>query len=204
MIGAFRRNLLFFNPSRIETPSVVDDFISNHPSQPHYLFPSRYIQLSRCVLHRRSWITTIPSMERTFTTSWLKFGRVQHRLVFPCCNPLPSTTNADLKSTVGWAGGVQWVWAPTTFGFLRDRTALANEIRCHSGSPPQKGIATYSLSSNRQNVNAHALYNAVFNTWRRSKNQIGYWLPPFAIAYFTLDWAIKKYTPSLPWQNHQN
>jgi ubiquinol-cytochrome c reductase subunit 8 len=39
---------------------------------------------------------------------------------------------------------------------------------------------------------AHAYYNAVFNTFRRSRNQFLYVVPPFVAAYFVLDWAEKK------------
>ncbi|KAK8083916.1 hypothetical protein PG996_002697 [Apiospora saccharicola] len=37
---------------------------------------------------------------------------------------------------------------------------------------PERGIITYSLSSNRQNVLAGAAHAAVFNTWRRFAGQV--------------------------------
>lgn len=40
---------------------------------------------------------------------------------------------------------------------------------------------------------AHAYYNAIFNTFRRSKNQVLYVVPPFVIAYFLMDWAEQRY-----------
>ncbi|KAM5460192.1 Cytochrome b-c1 complex subunit 8, mitochondrial [Microsporum ferrugineum] len=55
-----------------------------------------------------------------------------------------------------------------------------------------KGITTYSLSQNRQRPTAGMLYNAFFNTYRRSKAQILYVLPPFIAAYALMDWATKK------------
>ncbi|KAM5434289.1 Cytochrome b-c1 complex subunit 8, mitochondrial [Microsporum ferrugineum] len=57
---------------------------------------------------------------------------------------------------------------------------------------PMKGITTYSLSQNRQRPTAGMLYNAFFNTYRRSKAQILYVLPPFIAAYALMDWATKK------------
>lgn len=60
------------------------------------------------------------------------------------------------------------------------------------GSQTQKGIAAYTLSSNRQRPFAGALNAAIFNTWRRTKNQILYVLPPFVIAYSLMQWAIER------------
>lgn len=39
---------------------------------------------------------------------------------------------------------------------------------------------------------AGALYNAVFNTYRRTYHQILYWLPPLVLAYVTMEWAVEK------------
>jgi ubiquinol-cytochrome c reductase subunit 8 len=39
---------------------------------------------------------------------------------------------------------------------------------------------------------AGALKAAIFNTYRRSKDQILYWLPPFVIAYAVMQWAIER------------
>ncbi|KIV97475.1 hypothetical protein PV10_01226 [Exophiala mesophila] len=60
------------------------------------------------------------------------------------------------------------------------------------GSPAQKGIVTYALSPNRQSPMAGAMYNAVFNTYRRTYHQILYWLPPLVLAYVTMEWATEK------------
>jgi len=60
------------------------------------------------------------------------------------------------------------------------------------GSQTQKGITTYSISANRQSPLAGTLNAAIFNTWRRFKAQALYVIPPFAIAYATMNWAIEK------------
>ncbi|MCJ1462143.1 ubiquinol--cytochrome-c reductase subunit 8 [Pseudocyphellaria aurata] len=60
------------------------------------------------------------------------------------------------------------------------------------GSPTQKGIISYALSANRQRPLAGTAHAAIFNTWRRFKAQALYFIPPFAIAYLAVDWAIKK------------
>ncbi|MCJ1285645.1 hypothetical protein MMC26_004986 [Xylographa opegraphella] len=60
------------------------------------------------------------------------------------------------------------------------------------GSQTQKGITTYSISANRQAPLAGTLHAAIFNTWRRFKAQALYVIPPFAIAYATMNWAIEK------------
>ena len=61
------------------------------------------------------------------------------------------------------------------------------------GSPPQKGVTTYALSANRQNPLAGTAQAAVFNTFRRSRNQIMYWAPPLLIAYYAMNWAVERY-----------
>ncbi|KAL9108492.1 MAG: hypothetical protein Q9227_006707 [Pyrenula ochraceoflavens] len=60
------------------------------------------------------------------------------------------------------------------------------------GGRPQKGITSYSLSPNRQNPLAGTLHAAIFNVYRRTKNQIWYWLPPMVGAYLIMDWAEKR------------
>ena len=52
---------------------------------------------------------------------------------------------------------------------------------------------TYALSPNRQRPLAGAARNAVFNTFRRTSHQIGYWLPPILIAYYAMHWATERY-----------
>ena len=63
----------------------------------------------------------------------------------------------------------------------------------NTGSQPQKGVTTYALSPNRQRPLAGAARNAIFNTFRRTSHQIGYWLPPILIAYYSMHWAIERY-----------
>ncbi|KAI9748137.1 MAG: hypothetical protein M1815_003586 [Lichina confinis] len=60
------------------------------------------------------------------------------------------------------------------------------------GSPQQKGIVTYSLSSNRQRPLAGILNAAVFNTWRRFRGQVLYFAPPLVLAYLVMDWATQR------------
>lgn len=40
---------------------------------------------------------------------------------------------------------------------------------------------------------AGAYYNAVFNVYRRTYNQILYWLPPLVLGYVLMEWATEKY-----------
>ncbi|KAI2772739.1 cytochrome b-c1 complex subunit 8 [Daldinia loculata] len=57
---------------------------------------------------------------------------------------------------------------------------------------PQRGIITYGLSPNRQNIFAGAAHDAVFNTWRRFSAQVLYWAPLLLGAYYAMDWAIRR------------
>ncbi|KAK7551606.1 ubiquinol-cytochrome c reductase complex subunit [Phyllosticta citricarpa] len=57
---------------------------------------------------------------------------------------------------------------------------------------PQSGIVAYGLASNRQRALGGALHNACFNTWRRSKAQVLYWVPSFVGGYWLLNWAIER------------
>lgn len=65
------------------------------------------------------------------------------------------------------------------------------------GSPPQKGVTSYSLSSNRQAPLAGTLHNAIFNTWRRFRNQVLFVVPPFVAAYMIIGWAKERYVWNL-------
>jgi hypothetical protein len=60
------------------------------------------------------------------------------------------------------------------------------------GSQTQKGVASYSLSANRQRPLAGTLNAAIFNTWRRFSHQVLYFAPPLVIAYVTMQWAIER------------
>ena len=54
------------------------------------------------------------------------------------------------------------------------------------------------MSPNRQKPLAGAARNAVFNTFRRTSYQIGYWLPPLALAYYAMHWATEWYGMRMP------
>ncbi|KAI9665328.1 MAG: hypothetical protein M1831_001765 [Alyxoria varia] len=60
------------------------------------------------------------------------------------------------------------------------------------GSQPQKGITTYSLSSNRQKPLAGAWHAAIFNSWRRFRGQVFYVAPPFVLVYLIVGWAERR------------
>jgi len=60
------------------------------------------------------------------------------------------------------------------------------------GSQTQKGVTSYSLSPNRQKPLAGTMHAAVFNTFRRTRHQILYWLPPFILTYAVMQWTIEK------------
>lgn len=62
-----------------------------------------------------------------------------------------------------------------------------------AGSQPQKGVVTYSLSANRQRPLAGTFNAAIFNTFRRTRHQILYWLPAMLIGYTAMQWAMEKY-----------
>jgi ubiquinol-cytochrome c reductase subunit 8 len=48
------------------------------------------------------------------------------------------------------------------------------------------------MSATRQNPMAGAYKNAFFNTYRRTYNQILYWLPPLVFGYAIMEWAIER------------
>ncbi|KYK60527.1 ubiquinol-cytochrome-C oxidoreductase complex III subunit VIII [Drechmeria coniospora] len=60
------------------------------------------------------------------------------------------------------------------------------------GGSKQKGIVQYGVSANRQNPFAGAVHDAIFNTFRRTKSQIFYWLPPMLAGYYLMDWATER------------
>jgi ubiquinol-cytochrome c reductase subunit 8 len=59
----------------------------------------------------------------------------------------------------------------------------------HPQLPPQRGIITYRLSPNRLAPLAGAGHAAIFNTFRRSRAQFWYVVPPFVVAYLAMKWA---------------
>ncbi|ERF76878.1 hypothetical protein EPUS_02589 [Endocarpon pusillum Z07020] len=95
-----------------------------------------------------------------------------------------SSTGASTHSTIELV-------PPTSF-----RTSIAsNQSLTHRalpGSQPQKGVTSYTLSPNRQRPLGGAFHAAIFNTTRRTKDQILFWLAPMVIGYAVMDWAIQK------------
>lgn len=61
-----------------------------------------------------------------------------------------------------------------------------------TGSMPQKGIVYYGVAPNRQKPLAGALNSAIFNTFRRTRDQILWWAVPMLLAYAAMDWATKR------------
>ncbi|GLI71988.1 ubiquinol--cytochrome-c reductase subunit 8 [Penicillium ochrochloron] len=60
------------------------------------------------------------------------------------------------------------------------------------GCPTPQRIASYSLSSNRQRPFAGAFHAAIFNSFRRFRHQVLYVVPPFIVAYATMNWAVER------------
>ncbi|GJN67925.1 UcrQ [Purpureocillium lilacinum] len=60
------------------------------------------------------------------------------------------------------------------------------------GGSKQKGVVTYGVAANRQNPFAGAVHDAIFNTFRRTKAQIFYWLPPLVAGYYLMNWATER------------
>lgn len=81
-----------------------------------------------------------------------------------------------------------WEAGETVSGAL-GTMLLRRILRLSVGGPKQKGITTYSLSSLQQRAMAGTLHGAVFNTFRRTKNQFLYFAPPFIVGYYVYTWA---------------
>ncbi|EOD43170.1 UcrQ [Neofusicoccum parvum] len=60
------------------------------------------------------------------------------------------------------------------------------------GSPAQKGVTTYALSNNRQKPLGGAFHNAIFNTFRRTRQQVLFWSVPLVAGYSLMNWAIER------------
>ena len=84
------------------------------------------------------------------------------------------------------------------------RVPLSLTSLLFQGSPRQKGIVTYSLSSNRQRPLAGILNAAVFNTWRRFRGQVLYFAPPLVLAYLVMDWATQKSVLSIEFASSEH
>lgn len=81
---------------------------------------------------------------------------------------------------------------PRKPGIVFGKLTVYAEIGCMS---PQRGIISYSLSSNRQNPLAGMGRSMVFNGWRRFRTQVLYWAPPLIVAYYCMNWATERYVP---------
>lgn len=60
----------------------------------------------------------------------------------------------------------------------------------HIGSPPQKYVTTYTVSPYATKPLKGALYNSVFNTFRRVKNQALFVIIPGVIVWNI--WAVNR------------
>ncbi|KAF2104431.1 hypothetical protein NA57DRAFT_70637 [Rhizodiscina lignyota] len=60
------------------------------------------------------------------------------------------------------------------------------------GSPAQKGVTTYALSPNRLSPLAGTTNAAIFNVWRRFKNQVLFFAPPLLAGYYLMSWATER------------
>ena len=76
---------------------------------------------------------------------------------------------------------------------LISETEAGDSYSIATGSPPQKGIITYGLSSNRQRPLAGTAHAAVFNVYRRTKGQILFWTIPILAGYELMSWATERY-----------
>lgn len=81
------------------------------------------------------------------------------------------------------------------WNILGDSSTSSTKLETNSisGGEKQRGIITYGLSANRQNPWAGAFNDAIFNTFRRTKGQIFYWLPPMIAGYYIMNWAVERY-----------
>lgn len=46
-----------------------------------------------------------------------------------------------------------------------------------------------------------AYHAAIFNVFRRTRNQVLYWAPALMVGYYTMQWATERYVGSFPWQS---
>ncbi|KAI8366702.1 UcrQ family protein [Radiomyces spectabilis] len=61
------------------------------------------------------------------------------------------------------------------------------------GGPTQRGVVTYILSPFEQRAFAGVMYNAVFNTARRTLSQVPYVGTAFALGYYIYSSANAKH-----------
>ncbi|TQV95393.1 hypothetical protein V2A60_009573 [Cordyceps javanica] len=69
---------------------------------------------------------------------------------------------------------------------------LGHDFGAFGGAGKVKGIITYGIAANRQNPFAGAAHDAIFNTFRRTKSQIFYWLPSLMAGYYLMHWATER------------
>ncbi|KAF2158677.1 hypothetical protein M409DRAFT_71527 [Zasmidium cellare ATCC 36951] len=72
---------------------------------------------------------------------------------------------------------------------------MASLVKGEWGDPkciPQKGIVTYGIAQNRLRPLAGTAQAAVFNTFRRTRNQILYWGVPLLVGYQAMQWATER------------
>ncbi|AOW06504.1 cytochrome b-c1 complex subunit 8 [Yarrowia lipolytica] len=62
----------------------------------------------------------------------------------------------------------------------------------HMGSPPQKGIAGYTISPFAARPFAGVVHAAIFNTFRRTKNQALFVILPVSFFYYVWTQASEK------------
>ncbi|KAK7702460.1 hypothetical protein SLS57_011379 [Botryosphaeria dothidea] len=88
-------------------------------------------------------------------------------------------------------------WGGAHWYSLENRIAKEYPKLTQWGDPvwgtAEKGITYYRLSHNRQRAMAGTLDAAIFNTWRRSKAQFLYWVPPLLAGYWVMTWANEQY-----------
>ncbi|KAM3515058.1 hypothetical protein MY11210_001296 [Beauveria gryllotalpidicola] len=69
---------------------------------------------------------------------------------------------------------------------------LGHDFGAFGGAGKTKGIITFGIAANRQNLFAGAAHDAIFNTFRRTKSQIFYWLPSLMAGYYLMHWATER------------
>jgi len=106
----------------------------------------------------------------------------------------PSRLHRLLRSTTYKSSTAFCITQPSYLSYFTDNLCLTRYMGWWGslGSPTQKGIITYSLSANRQNPLAGTLHAAIFNTFRRTRQQIFFWGPPMLIAYSAMNWAAER------------
>lgn len=113
------------------------------------------------------------------------------------CFSIQTETTTHDGLAFAWTGFSKKRYAKNTVSpcnlWLRNAfEGISANILTFSRRPEAKGIITYGLSANRQNPFAGVFHDAIFNTFRRSKAQIFYWLPTMLAAYYLMEWATER------------